>query len=68
MGDKVRLYPRSNQSRRFFGANHRPDSVVSKVLMDNYRLLRIAFLQLFPDHLERLHDFALQIAEVGSQR
>jgi hypothetical protein len=38
------------------------------MLIDNYRSLRTALLQMFIDHLERLADFALQIAEVGGQR
>lgn len=68
MGETARLYPRSSHSNRFFGANHKPDSVASKVLIENYRSLRLALLQMFLDHLERLYDFALQIVEVRGQR
>ena len=67
MGEIARLYPRSNNSNRFFGANREPASAVSKVLIANYRSLRLAF-QLFLDHLECLDDLALQIAEGRGQR
>src|SRR5947209_8709486 len=68
MGERARLYPRSINSSRVFGANRKPDSAASKVLIDNYRSLQLAFLQKFLDDLKRLGDFHLQIAEVGSQR
>jgi hypothetical protein len=67
MGERARLYPRRSNSNRFFGADHKPDSAASEVLIDNYRSLRLAFLQLFVDHLERLRNFALQIREVCGQ-
>jgi hypothetical protein len=59
MGERARLYPRSSNSNRFFGANRTPESAASKVLIANYRSLRIVFLQLFLDHLECLRDFIL---------
>jgi hypothetical protein len=68
MGESARLYPRNKNSNRSFGANRRPESAASEVLIANYRSLRIAFLQLFLDHLESFHDFALQIREVSGQR
>jgi hypothetical protein len=61
------LYPRSSNSNRFFGVNHRPDSGTSNVLIADYRSLWIAF-QMFLDYLECLRDFGLQITEVSRQR
>lgn len=64
MGEIARLYPPSSNSNRFFGANRARDPAASKVLIANYRSLRLAF-QMSLDHLGCRGDFALQILEIS---